>query len=132
MEKFLEKSVGKKYEASVTKFMKNKSTFNGIAEDRTFFCSELVAKAFKLLGIIQDDDTSCSQFFPGHFATAGDKFLKLNHGVYIENEMQVVVRSEELAKESNLIKHQTTGAVSGIHGKTPSSPSHSMSVSPTS
>ena len=31
-----------------------------IHEDRSFFCSELVAKAFKLLGVIQDDDTSCT------------------------------------------------------------------------
>lgn len=31
-----------------------------IAEDRTFFCSELVAKAFKILGIIEDDDMSCT------------------------------------------------------------------------
>ena len=92
MENFLEKSVGKKYEVNLTKFMKNKSTFNGIADDRTFFCSELVAKAFKLLGIIEDDGTSCAQFYPGHFASAGDKFLKLNPGVIIENEMQVVVR----------------------------------------
>jgi uncharacterized protein YycO len=60
MEKFLENSVGKKYEVNLSKFMKNKSTFNGIAEDRTFFCSELVAKAFKLLGILEDDGSSCS------------------------------------------------------------------------
>ena len=87
MENFLEKSVGKKYEVNLTKFMKNKSTFNGIADDRTFFCSELVAKAFKLLEIIEDDGTSCAQFYPGHFASAGDKFLKLKPGVIIENEM---------------------------------------------
>jgi len=31
-----------------------------IDEDRTFFCSELVAKAFKVLGIIEDDDTASS------------------------------------------------------------------------
>ena len=105
MEKFLEKSVGKKYEVNLSKFMKHKSTFNGIADDRTFFCSELVAKAFKLLGIMEDDGTSCAQFYPGHFAAAGDKFLKLKPGVIIENEMQVVVRQEELAKEANLIKH---------------------------
>ena len=31
-----------------------------VDEHRTFFCSELVAKAFKVLGIIEDDDTSCT------------------------------------------------------------------------
>ena len=38
-----------------------------VNKDRTFFCSELVAKAYKTLGIIEDDDTSCTQFYPAHF-----------------------------------------------------------------
>ena len=75
MEKFLEKSVGKKYEVNFTKMMKNKSTFKGIDVNRTFFCSEFIANAFKLLGIIEDVGTSGTQFFPRHFATAGDKLM---------------------------------------------------------
>lgn len=35
-----------------------------IEDDRTFFCSELVAKAYKAFGIIRDDGTSCTKFFP--------------------------------------------------------------------
>ena len=31
-----------------------------IDDDRTFFCSELVADAFKVLNIIENDDTACS------------------------------------------------------------------------
>jgi hypothetical protein len=31
-----------------------------IEEDRTFFCSELIAKAYKILGIVENDDRSCS------------------------------------------------------------------------
>ena len=38
-----------------------------VNKDRTFFCSELVAKAYKTFGIIEDDDTSCTQFYPAHF-----------------------------------------------------------------
>ena len=52
-------------------------------EDRTFFCSELVAKAFKVIGVIQNDETSCTRFYPKHFSTEGDSFLKLNPGVKI-------------------------------------------------
>jgi hypothetical protein len=26
-----------------------------VEEDRTFFCSELIAKAYKVLGVIEDD-----------------------------------------------------------------------------
>jgi len=31
-----------------------------IDEDRTFFCSELVAKGFKVLGILEDNNISSS------------------------------------------------------------------------
>ena len=31
-----------------------------VREDRTFFCSELVSKAFKLMSIIENNDKSCS------------------------------------------------------------------------
>jgi len=31
-----------------------------LEKDRTFFCSELLAKTFKILGIIEDDGKSCS------------------------------------------------------------------------
>lgn len=37
-------------------------------QNRTFFCSELVAKAFKVLGVIENDSRSCTTFYPKHFA----------------------------------------------------------------
>jgi len=42
-----------------------------IDEKRTFFCSELVAKACKVLGILEDDSTACSRFMPSSFSTKG-------------------------------------------------------------
>lgn len=57
-----------------------------VNKDRTFFCSELVAKAYKTLGIIADDDTSCTQFYPSHFTSIGDSFLKVKKNVTIEEE----------------------------------------------
>ena len=62
-----------------------------IAEDRTFFCSELVAKAFKILKIIEDDDISCTTYFPAHFGSKHDSKLKLTAGTTIESEMQIIV-----------------------------------------
>ena len=47
-----------------------------IDEGRTFFCSELVAKAFKELGILENDNTSCAKFYPHDFSAKGDSFLK--------------------------------------------------------
>ena len=68
-----------------------------IDEDRTFFCSELVAKAFKVLGIIEDDDTACSQFMPGTFSSKGDSFLKLTKGTSIDEEMLIVMNQADYA-----------------------------------
>ena len=89
LEKFLSEAVGLKYGLGGNKLMKKKTTVNKnsdtlIDQDRTFFCSELVAKAFKLLGVIQDDETSCTQFYPHHFSAKGDSFLKLTPGTTIE------------------------------------------------
>ena len=55
-------------------------------ENRTFFCSELVAKAFKTLNIIENDDTSCTLFYPGHFSHSGEAFLRFNPKTGLENE----------------------------------------------
>ena len=67
LETFLSEAIGLKYGIGAGKLTKQKTTVikeedaNTLIEtDRSFFCSELVAKAFKCLGVIQDDDTSCS------------------------------------------------------------------------
>lgn len=62
-----------------------------IDESRTFFCSELVAKAFKELGILMNDNTSCAKFFPHDFSAKGDSFLKFTPGTIIEEELQVIL-----------------------------------------
>ena len=54
-----------------------KDTGKFIEEDRTFFCSELVAKSFKILGIMADDDVASSMFYPHHFSALGDSGLNL-------------------------------------------------------
>jgi len=57
-----------------------------IAEDRTFFCSELNAKAYKCLGIIEDNDINCGKFLPHNFSSRGDSMLKLTTGTTIDEE----------------------------------------------
>ena len=48
------------------------------ASEREYFCSELVAKAYKVLGILEDKEKSCTQYFPGCFSPGGaiDQALK--------------------------------------------------------
>lgn len=58
-----------------------------IEDDRTFFCSELVAKAYKFLGIIEDDDINCATIYPHHFSALGEDGLNLTQGTHIEEEM---------------------------------------------
>jgi len=55
-----------------------------------------VAKAFKMLGVIEDDDTSCTRFFPSNFSSRGDSFLKLTEGTSIEQEQHVIMDNYEL------------------------------------
>ena len=67
LEVFLNEAVGRKYGLGGNKLFRRKTEVGRnmgvnihIDEDRTFFCSELVAKAFKVLGIIENDNKSCS------------------------------------------------------------------------
>ena len=69
-----------------------------VNKDRTFFCSELVAKAYKTLGIIANDDTSCTQFYPSHFTSMGDSFLQLQQNITIDEE-KVVILDREFREE---------------------------------
>ena len=62
-----------------------------ISHDRTFFCSELVAKASKTLGILINDGTSSSRFHPVHFSAKGQSFLKLTPGTKLEEELQIII-----------------------------------------
>ena len=40
-----------------------------VEEGRPFFCSELVVKAYKLCGIMQQTDQACSNFLPAHLSS---------------------------------------------------------------
>jgi hypothetical protein len=57
----LKEVVGNKYGLSTSKLLFRRESVKSVKgkyidEDRTFFCSELVAKAFKVLGIIDPLD----------------------------------------------------------------------------
>ena len=78
-------------EGSSSERMDDQAPSRLVADNRTFFCSELVAKAFKILGVIENDTTSCTQFYPKHFSTEGQSFLKLTEGTDIGQEHEVRV-----------------------------------------
>ena len=72
---------------NITKIDASNHGYVLIKEDRTFFCSELVAKALRVAGIMQQDDRSSAQFYPKHFgsdASENDEYLNLAYGVTID------------------------------------------------
>lgn len=63
---------------------------NYIDDDRTFFCSELVAKAYKVLGIMHDDGRASSSFYPSAFSVKGN-MLKMMPGCELGSELNIIV-----------------------------------------
>ena len=92
LEKFLKEAVGRKYglgalTRSETVKKKDGDGTELIDEDREFFCSELVAKAFKVLGIMKNTSKASGKFYPHHFCMRGDSELELTDGTIIDSEM---------------------------------------------
>lgn len=77
-----------------------------INEDRTFFCSELVAKACKILGMIENDKTSSSRFHPVHFSTKGQNFLKLTENTKIEEQLQIIINQEAEEERPTMVNYR--------------------------
>lgn len=61
---------------------------------REFFCSELIAKAYKRCGILKSEIASC-QFLPGDFSSKSDK-LTLEHGAKLEEEMLLMLDHDDI------------------------------------
>jgi len=72
LEEYLQMVVGNSYEIRLRHvlFSRLSKVSKGL-EDRKFFCSELIAKAYKLMGLIKSDISS-SNFFPCDFSSKKD------------------------------------------------------------
>jgi len=67
LEKFVKSVIGNKYHLPIGKVLfKRRSVDEGI-KNRRFFCSELIAKAYKEVGLISSDK-GCHCYFPQHFS----------------------------------------------------------------
>jgi hypothetical protein len=65
-----------------------------IKEARKFFCSELVAKAFKQCGLMKNDEDSCQNYKPTHFS--GERFtIPLLKDVRIGHEKGILIEKRE-------------------------------------
>lgn len=68
---FVKKNIGKKYDLSASKLLKLESDFNwdkvNQDETRGYFCSELIAKAYKSVGLI-DQKKFSGRYWPVDFS----------------------------------------------------------------
>ena len=77
-------------------FLGTKVSTNGpmkLDANRKFFCSELVAKAYKYAGVMGPTDESSSNFKPVNFSAGNDKRLKLVDGARLSREILIVVNN---------------------------------------
>ncbi|CAD8205583.1 unnamed protein product [Paramecium pentaurelia] len=81
VQEFVNENMGKKYSLTPMKLLKQKSTVQDInkqvnKEERTFFCSELVAALYKQLGIF-DQQKSAAQYWPGSLCSENKQLVVL-------------------------------------------------------
>lgn len=104
LDTFMKTTIGNKYNLSLKEILFKKTTqrqgidmdlstdYSSIeAEDldnRQFFCSELVAKAYKVCGLINTERASC-QFLPADFSSC--KLSKLENGSSLKEELLIVM-----------------------------------------
>lgn len=87
LENFVASAIGKKYSLNPAKFFRQASKYqDDAADDKTFFCSELVAASYKRLGILPKNKSSAS-YFPADFSMKSE--LKLLNGAKFNHEQVI-------------------------------------------
>lgn len=112
LDQFRRNSVGHRYGLSAKKILFNQRSEpnlhdagpSEIEKDRQFFCSELIAKAFKVLGVIKKPEIRGSaSYFPGSFTTGGIVDQDLSDDVSMGPMLNILVNSQQTyGKEFNL------------------------------
>ncbi|KAF0736944.1 hypothetical protein Ae201684P_000598 [Aphanomyces euteiches] len=109
---FLEKVEGKPYSMTINKLIQPSETN---ADLSGFFCSELVAAAFKATGLI-DESFAASFFWPGSFGSGSEVDQELaRHDAYLEREVVIDCRVLEIALAN---KDQSGGVGTVVHHHT--------------
>eukprot|EP00357_Protocruzia_adherens_P033023 CAMPEP_0115000164 /NCGR_PEP_ID=MMETSP0216-20121206/16592_1 /TAXON_ID=223996 /ORGANISM="Protocruzia adherens, Strain Boccale" /LENGTH=592 /DNA_ID=CAMNT_0002365205 /DNA_START=36 /DNA_END=1814 /DNA_ORIENTATION=+ len=86
LENYIRKVLGKKYKISTKKLLRRFSVLGEEKdeEDQSFFCSELIAAAYKEIGILPPE-LSASQYWPGSFSS--ERSLPLQNGAKLGPEL---------------------------------------------
>lgn len=65
-----------------------------VEKEREYFCSELVAKAYKVLGILNHNNKSCTQYYPVCFTPGGQIDKDLASNLKLGPPMNILVNLE--------------------------------------
>ena len=96
LETFIKTVVGNKYHLPIGKVLFHRKTHHQNIKQRKFFCSELIAKAYKQIGILESDK-ACHRFMPNNFSSS--KELTLKNGANLGEELMIVFDEEDIKKE---------------------------------
>ena len=103
--------MGNKYGLSAHKLLFNnpsetdlkKAQHHQVDDDRTFFCSELIAKAFKVLNVLKDPKKGSNNYYPSSFDLGQSIDQDLKEEVAMGPPLNILVNGEEeLDKHSSL------------------------------
>jgi len=89
LEEFVKQSLGKGFQINPAKLLRKRNdeeAQGGVGSERTFFCSELVATAFKRMGLLPSEKAA-SQYWPGCFTSEGG--AEFNEGVRLGEELLI-------------------------------------------
>ncbi len=81
--------MGKKYDVNIWRLVQKYSTtdsVNIIPENKSYFCSELIASLYKFLGLLPAEICSAN-YWPGSFST--ETGIRLLNGARLEKEQLV-------------------------------------------
>lgn len=62
-----------------------------IDPERSFFCSELAVKCFKVLGLMKDNQKSCTLYYPKQFEDGEQVDQDLKPGIFLGQTYNVLV-----------------------------------------
>ena len=75
LDKFIKQTGDAKYAFTVNSLFKRQTIVKKdpnrlVDKDRTFFCSELIAKVYKVVNIMKPTNEACTNFLPSAFTSA--------------------------------------------------------------
>eukprot|EP00347_Sterkiella_histriomuscorum_P006332 403353158 len=110
LEQFIRTVVGNQFKLNLKKLLFTRKTVKSQSsteqvkqlENRMFFCSELITKAYKEIGLLNTERASC-RFFPHDFSKEG-KIAQLEMDAKLGEEMIIEFDEDEILREYDLFK----------------------------